>query len=48
LIVEDAVIPTQAGIQLENNYCKADHKKMLSLRGILVLLDSRLRGNDGL
>jgi hypothetical protein len=41
------VIPAQAGIQSNKKSCAAVHTVLCRYAAMLVLLDSRLRGNDG-
>jgi hypothetical protein len=44
----ELVIPAQAGIQLvEKSPRSGTISKRCPLRGLFILLDSRLRGNDG-
>jgi hypothetical protein len=46
-ISKNPVIPAQAGIQLIENYpAKRDNMAALSAARNVLLLDSRLRGND--
>ena len=46
-LVKNSVIPAQAGIQLIENYpAKRDNMTALSASRNVLLLDSRLRGND--
>jgi hypothetical protein len=41
-----SVIPAQAGIQSNKKFCVAVHTVLCRYAAMLVLLDSRLRGND--
>jgi len=49
LFTQNFVIPAQAGIQMIKNSREAgQHLGFVRFAGCLSLLDSRLRGNDGI